>query len=117
MAKHDHDLSTQCEILKDKQPELAPEEVMAGGIRHDDMCGVSHQFALLKSEDALQYWTITQSKALNNLLRLPTAGFMHALCTFVWPIELMAREVYDGHALLTVNFIRKLAWDYTTSGN
>jgi hypothetical protein len=48
-------LGTQCKILKDKQPDLAPEEVMAGGVRHDDMCGVSHQFALLKLEDALQY--------------------------------------------------------------
>jgi hypothetical protein len=103
-------------MLKDKQPELAPEEVMAGGVRHDDMCGVSRQFALLKLEDALRYWTTIQSEPLSNVLRLPTARFMHAFCTVVWPIELMAREVYDGHALLTVNLIRKLTLDYTTSG-
>ena len=109
-------LGRRREELVDTKTQLSPQEIMAGEMRHDDMCCMAQKFALVRLLESLSHWKTAQSTTLDKLLRFPVAKFMHMFCTLVWPIELMERELRAGEGLMIVNFIRKLAWDSTTSG-
>jgi hypothetical protein len=107
------ELHLQQRALNMQRPTLAPEEVMAGKMSYNDMCSIARQFAVLELKKVIQGWTISQPLTLSNVLRLPMARFVHAFCTLVWPIELMARQEYARNALMTLNFIRKFVQDAT----
>lgn len=106
-------LGFQRQILEEKQIKLPPEQVMAGEVRHDDVCCVAQKFALARLRAAILHWTSAQSTTLDKVLRLPETRYKHSFCTIVWPIELTERAMRADGALMIVNSIRKIAWEST----
>ncbi|GAB7329049.1 hypothetical protein MBLNU13_g00891t1 [Cladosporium sp. NU13] len=87
---------------------------LAGVIEIEDLGCEAQKFALAKMEEAISQWAVAQSTSPEKVLRLPVASFMHAFCTFVWPIELMERELRVYMVLMMVASLRKSAREATS---
>jgi len=105
------DLGRQRQTLEATPIKSSPEEFTAGVIGHDDLCSEAKKFAAARWEKAVLCWTIVHSADPGKVLRFPVAKFLHAFCTFVWPVELMEREARAHGALFIVNWIRKETWE------
>jgi hypothetical protein len=109
------DLGCQRQRLLNEIPmQSTPENIMAGVFELEDLGCEAQKFAPVRLEEIISRWEVAQSMSPGETLHLPEARFMHTFCTFVWPIELMGRELRPYMVLLMATQLRKRALQATS---